>query len=87
MYANYFFHVLRYVMKLHISAFCVSGGISYMKSRGLIAPLLVHNVYDACNFIHKMFSYLVLGYIYFYPFHFVLIKFRHILFPDYLHSV
>ena len=73
-------------MKLRISAFCVSGGISYMKFRGLIAPLLVHNVYDACSFTNKIFSsYLVLGYIDFYQFHFVLIKFRHILFPDYLY--
>ena len=57
MYANYFFDVLKFVMKLRISAFCVSGGISYMKSRGLKAPLLVHNVYDACNSIHKLFFY------------------------------
>ena len=39
-----------------------------MKSRGLIAPLLVQNVYDACNFIHKIISSLVLGYIDFYQF-------------------
>ena len=63
-YAYYLIHVLRYVMKLQISTFCVSGDISYMKSRGLIAPLLVLNVYDACNCIHKIFSsYLVLMYI------------------------
>ena len=49
---NYIFFS-KYVRKLHISAFRVSGGFSYMKSRGLIAPLLVHNVYDACGFICK----------------------------------
>ena len=33
-----------------------------MKSRGLIAPPLVHNVYDVCNFIYKkIFSHVVLG--------------------------
>ena len=41
-----------------------------------IPPILVHNVYDVCNFIHKLFSsHLVLGYIDLYQFHIVLIKF------------
>ena len=42
---------------------CVSGGFSYMKSRELKAPALVHYVYDVCNLIYKkIFSLVVFGY-------------------------
>ena len=52
-YATYFFHVLKYVMKLHISAFCVSGGIRYMKAKGF--QYATPGTYNTCMYFLKIF--------------------------------